>query len=132
MCCSSASLACSDVTRASVEIRSSRLYSSFGEVPIVRCNAVTASQNADVAASYSIASRVFSSQPIAPTFACTQRTSQLVVKHALVGCIPRVQCPLFKLKPKLLRSPPLSSYWFVVNRELILSPDPKGKFVLLL
>jgi hypothetical protein len=54
-----------------------------------------------------------------------------VVKHALVGGIPSVQCLLLKLKSKLLRSPRLSSYRFVVNRELILSPDPKGKFILL-
>jgi hypothetical protein len=34
MCCSRASLAFSDFTRASVEIRSSLLYSSLGEEPI--------------------------------------------------------------------------------------------------
>lgn len=66
------------------------------------------------------------------TFGSTQGTSQLVVKQALVGSIPRVQCLLLKVKPKPLRSPCLSSYRFVVNRELILSPDPKGKFILLL
>jgi hypothetical protein len=60
-----------------------------------------------------------------------QRTSQLVVRQALVGGIPRVQCLLFKQQPKLLRSPPLSPYRFLVNWELILSPDPKGKIILL-
>jgi hypothetical protein len=65
-------------------------------------------------------------------FECTQRTSQPVFKQALVGGIPRVRCLLFKLKPKLLRSPPLSSYRFIVNLELILSPHPKGKFILML
>jgi hypothetical protein len=53
-----------------------------------------------------------------------------VVKQALVGGIPRVRCLLLKLKPKPLRSPPLSSYRFVVNWELILSPHSKGKFIL--
>jgi len=62
MCCSRASLACSDFTRASVDIRSSLLYSSFGEVPIFRCSSFTASENADVAGWYSLASRAFSSQ----------------------------------------------------------------------
>jgi hypothetical protein len=62
MCCSRASLACSDFTRASVEIRSRLLYSSFGEVPILRCSSFTASENADVAASYPVRSLVFSSQ----------------------------------------------------------------------
>jgi hypothetical protein len=55
-----------------------------------------------------------------------------VVKQALVGGIPRVRCLLLKLKPKPLRSPPLSSYRLVVTWELILSPDPKGRFILLL
>jgi hypothetical protein len=68
MCCSRANRACSDFTRASVEIRSSLRYSSFGEVPIFRCSSVTASENADVAASYSVASRVFSSQGMALLF----------------------------------------------------------------
>jgi hypothetical protein len=63
-------------------------------------------------------------------FGSTQRTSQLVVKYALVGCIPLVQCPLLKLK--LLRLPRSCSYRFAGSRELILSPDPKGKFILLL
>ena len=53
-----------------------------------------------------------------------------MVKQALVGDIPRVRCLLLKLKPKLLRSPRLSPYRFVVNLELILSPDAKGKFIL--
>jgi hypothetical protein len=35
---------------------------SFGESPIFRCSSFTVSENADVAASYSLASRVFSSQ----------------------------------------------------------------------
>jgi hypothetical protein len=50
-------------TRASAEIRSSRFYSSCGDVPILRFNSFTASENATVAASYSFARRVFSSQP---------------------------------------------------------------------
>jgi hypothetical protein len=62
MCRSRANLACSDFTRASVDIRSSLLYSSLGEVPIFRCSSFTASENADVAASYSVASRISSSQ----------------------------------------------------------------------
>jgi len=40
-------------------------------------------------------------------------------KHAIVGCVPRVQHPLLKLK--LLRSPRLRSYRSVVKWELILS-----------
>jgi hypothetical protein len=110
----------------------------------------TASENADVAASYSVASRVFSSQAIAPCPSGTEGSqyrsrylkelgyyvwqhtadNHLVVKQASVGCIPRVQRLLLKLK--LLSSPRLSSYRFVVNWELILSPDPKGRFILLL
>jgi hypothetical protein len=62
MCCSRANLACSDFTRASLEIRSRLLYSSFGEVPIFRCSSFMASESADVAALYSVKSLVFSSQ----------------------------------------------------------------------
>jgi hypothetical protein len=62
MCCSRANLVCSDFTRASFEIRSSRLYSSFGDVPIFRFSSFTASENAAVAESYSFARRAFSSQ----------------------------------------------------------------------
>jgi hypothetical protein len=88
-----------------------------------------------VAASYSVASRAFSSQPIDHDqyhsgFGSTQRTSQFVVNQALVGGTPRVRCLLLKLKPNLLRSPRWSSYRRVGNWELILSPDPKGKFIL--
>jgi hypothetical protein len=64
MCCSRANLVCSDFTRAPLEIRSSRWYSAFGEVPIFRCSSFTASENASVDLWYSIASRVFSSQLI--------------------------------------------------------------------
>jgi hypothetical protein len=55
-----------------------------------------------------------------------------VGKHAIVGCIPRFQCLLLKQKPKPLRLPRWSSYRFVVNWELIFSPDPKGSFISLL
>ena len=66
MCCSSARRACSDFTRASFVARSSRWYSSFAEVPIFFRSSVTASENFPVAASYSVASRFFSSQLIGP------------------------------------------------------------------
>ena len=59
-----ANLACSDFTRASFAIRSSRSYSAFGDVPMIRRISFTASENADVAAWYSAKSRVFSSQLI--------------------------------------------------------------------
>ena len=62
--------------------------------------------------------------------AAAQKARRAKDKQPLAGCIPRVQ-RLF-LKPALLRSPDLSSYRCVVNWELILSPDPKGRFVLLL
>jgi hypothetical protein len=52
MCSSRANLVCSDFTRASLEIRSRRLYSSCGDVPILRFNSFTALENAAVAASY--------------------------------------------------------------------------------
>ena len=42
MCCSRASLACSAFTRAWDEIRSSRLYSSLGDVPSCRRRSCTA------------------------------------------------------------------------------------------
>jgi hypothetical protein len=45
-----------------METRSSLWYSSFGEMPIFRCSSFTVSENADVAASYFVASRFFSSQ----------------------------------------------------------------------
>ncbi len=66
MCCSSARGACSDFTRASFAARSSRRCSSFAEVPIFFRSSVTASENFAVVASYSVASRVFSSQRIGP------------------------------------------------------------------
>jgi hypothetical protein len=65
MCCSRASLAWSAFTRASDEIRSSRWYSSFGDVPICRRSSCTAFEKVNVAAEYSSTSRVFSSQIIA-------------------------------------------------------------------
>ena len=62
VCCSRAKRACSDLTRASLLARSSRSYSSLGDVPIFRRSSFTASENFDVSVSYSIASRAFSSQ----------------------------------------------------------------------
>jgi hypothetical protein len=62
MCSSSASLACSDFTRASLAARSSRAYSSLSDVPICLRSALTASEKWVVADSYSTARRLFSSQ----------------------------------------------------------------------
>jgi hypothetical protein len=64
MCFSSANRVCSDCTRASFEICISRVYSSFGDVPIFRCSCFTASENLAVAALYSFTRRAFSSQLI--------------------------------------------------------------------
>jgi hypothetical protein len=72
MCRSSASLVCSDLTLASFEIRSSRSYSAFGDVPILRCSCSTASENSSVAKLYSFAKRAFSSQPL---YSFTRRAS---------------------------------------------------------
>ena len=47
---------------ALLELRSSRWYTSLGDVRFFRCSSFTASENADVAASYSVTSRAFSSQ----------------------------------------------------------------------
>jgi hypothetical protein len=60
MCCSRANLACSGFTRAALEIRSSLWYFLWrgADFPVP----FTASEKADVAASYSVARRVVSSQ----------------------------------------------------------------------
>lgn len=58
---------CSDSIRASSASRISRSYSSFSDIPIFRCNIVTALENRAVAASYSSRSRRFSMQPERPT-----------------------------------------------------------------
>jgi hypothetical protein len=62
------------------------------------------------------------------SFAGTERANPLMIKHAIVGCISRVQRPLLKLK--LLRSPRPRTYRFVVKWELILCPGAKRRFIL--
>ena len=59
----------------------------------------------------------------------TARTSQIVLNQAIRGGIPLVQRLFFKLK--LLRSPDFCSCLCVVKWELILSPDPKRRFIFL-
>jgi hypothetical protein len=46
------------------------------------------------------------------SFASTNRTDPLVVKHSVVGYIPFLQGPLLNLSP--LRSPRPRFYWFVM------------------
>jgi hypothetical protein len=92
MCCSSANRVCSDFSRASFAIRSSRSYSSFGGVPIFRRSSWTAFEKTSVALSYCLNRRPFSSlHRLKNRHACAhaarrQRVClQVVEYHAVLG-----------------------------------------------
>jgi hypothetical protein len=71
---------------------------------------------------------VSSDYALLPALSAQSRQIRLLVKQAVVGCIPLLDCLL--LEAKMLQPLRSRSYRFVVLWERIPCPDPKRRFIL--